>query len=354
MPRLLFQSLTRRQLLTAAALVPGLLASAALIRCRPDDGPYRVARLDLTDGAEGPDAAAVQLWYPLADEAPLPLPKTPLLLCFPGWLGRRPDNLLLARVMAGNGFSTAAVYYPAAELPQAIDFSTEEAQQAMLRRADRVVRQRAADASTILDTLATASAEPAWALSGALDLGRVGVFGYSLGGAVAAQACHQDPRISAAANLDGWHFADAAVDGVARDYMLLSDDEPLAEEAAAADPAQRRQAAFSFREFDRALENLDRNGGYLVRIAGTRHGNFRDTALGRLSWHWQDPALGPLDPERALEIIQVYLLAFFRQALMHEDQPLLKAPSTLYPEAQLRRWHKAGITPVSGSSPGAA
>lgn len=340
--------LTRRYLLAAAALAPGLLASAALVRCRPDDGPYRIASTDFAAGQAQPEAPAVQLWYPMADDG-LPLSNAPLILCFPGWGGRRPDNLRLVHALAGNGFSVAAVYYPAAEPPQDIDFSTEEAQRATLIRAERTVRRRAADATALLDTLARSSAAPV----SALDFRRVGIFGYSLGGAVAAEASRQDPRIGAAANLDGWHFAGAAADGVAKAYLLLSDDEPLAEEAAAADAAQRRQAEFSRVEFDHALANLRRNGGYLVEIAGTRHGNFSDAALRQLSWRWRNPALGELDPERALEIVRAYLLAFFRQNLMHEDQPLLKAPSTLYPEVRLRGW-PGGTIAVPGLSGQAA
>jgi len=40
-------------------------------------------------------------------------------------------------------------------------------------------------------------------LADSLDLSRVGMFGWSLGGAAGAQAMHDDPRIKAAVNMDG-------------------------------------------------------------------------------------------------------------------------------------------------------
>src|SRR5207247_8010943 len=60
---------------------------------------------------------------------------------------------------------------------------------------------RVADTRFVLTTLARLNR--AGFLAGDLDLGHVGMFGHSLGGAAAASAMLVDPRIDAGADLDG-------------------------------------------------------------------------------------------------------------------------------------------------------
>jgi predicted dienelactone hydrolase len=58
-------------------------------------------------------------------------------------------------------------------------------------------------------------------LRGALDLGAVGMFGHSDGGATTAHALHTDPRITAGANLDGTLWTPEAVAGSDRPLLLF-------------------------------------------------------------------------------------------------------------------------------------
>lgn len=62
-------------------------------------------------------------------------------------------------------------------------------------------------------------------LAGSLDLFRVGMFGWSLGGAASAQAMHDDPRIKAAVNMDGTFWGPLAQEGVNRPFLLLTGSE---------------------------------------------------------------------------------------------------------------------------------
>jgi hypothetical protein len=59
-----------------------------------------------------------------------------------------------------------------------------------------------------------------------LDQIRDGIIGYSLRGAVDAQTAWLDHHFKAALNLDGWLFADAALKGVIRPFIEISDDTP--------------------------------------------------------------------------------------------------------------------------------
>ena len=79
---------------------------------------------------------------------------------------------------------------------------------------------------------------------GRLDLDRIGVVGYSLGGAIAMQLCWLDDRLRAAVNIDGWLF-DAAPGGwIEQPFMFISDDSPAATPAdlSSPNPARRYQA----------------------------------------------------------------------------------------------------------------
>jgi len=65
------------------------------------------------------------------------------------------------------------------------------------------IAERTADVRFALDQLEILNARDADRLAGRLDLSRVAVWGHSLGGITAAQACLQDARVRACLNLDG-------------------------------------------------------------------------------------------------------------------------------------------------------
>jgi predicted dienelactone hydrolase len=61
-----------------------------------------------------------------------------------------------------------------------------------------------ADTAFVLDRLGRLNAgNPPGKFTDRLDLTQVGVFGHSLGGATAAQFCHDDPRCKAGIDIDG-------------------------------------------------------------------------------------------------------------------------------------------------------
>src|SRR5208282_1514586 len=56
-----------------------------------------------------------------------------------------------------------------------------------------------------------------------LDLNRLGIFGYSFGGAVAAQACWLDRRFKAGIDMEGSLFGEVAEDGVRQPFFFMGD-----------------------------------------------------------------------------------------------------------------------------------
>src|SRR5262249_37741438 len=141
---------------------------------------------------------------------------------------------------------------------------------------------RVADVRFVLDELGRLDEDgPGALLAGRLDLARVGVFGHSFGGAVAAEACRADPRIRCAADLDGLIFGEAARTGVGKPFLFFADDTRVPRGAgaeAAPGPARRRLSflAANARRIRVCLAGVD---GCWLTLRGTRHTNFCDNAL---------------------------------------------------------------------------
>jgi predicted dienelactone hydrolase len=192
---------------------------------------------------------------------------------------------------------------------------------------------RAADARFVLDELAVLDhggnpdAEQAplpRGLAGSLDLSRVGMFGWSLGGAASAQAMHDDPRIKAAVNMDGTFWGPLAQTGVNRPFLLLTRSEHTEQN----DPTL---ATF-----------LDASTGPKLHLAlaNSQHQSFSDgeelepelaTTLG-LPAEQVKADIGTIDPNTAVSDERAYIRAFFDKYLRGHDNHLLNGPSPRYPD----------------------
>ncbi len=160
-----------------------------------------------------------------------------------------------------------------------------------------------------------------------LDLDAVGALGWSLGGALSLQASHDEPRIKAAANLDGWLYADVADSGTHRPVLVMHGD---------AEFARRPQDSAANRELNlvgnslrwKMLARTDADW-YDLTLRHTPHLYFSDRSL-----------LEPADPQNlyprlAHDIMNAYTLEFFDKYLRHRtDAPLLSGEAS-YPDADL-------------------
>jgi pimeloyl-ACP methyl ester carboxylesterase len=285
--------------------------------------------------------------------------KFPFLLYFPGWAATAVDNIALIKEFAGAGFVVATVHYPAdlpgashwvvlrqrEELERPMDFSSARAFAETIERANRRVSDRAADAVAILDALGCPNgSEVDRKIVDQLDADRIGVFGYSLGGAVAAEACVRDNRFRAAINIDGWHFGEAIDRGVSQPYLFISDDTPLptASDLISPNPVRRFTALLNRQAHERLTSNFTRHGGHLLTLVGSRHEDFacrrRRLEIRR-----------PLRRNRisALKIVSRYARSFFSEHLRGEKSDLLDGAAAPYPQVRLQSWPRA-----SGNSPG--
>lgn len=93
------------------------------------------------------------------------------------------------------------------------------------RIAGNLVTAWSADIGFALDQLERLNAsDPAGKFTGRLDMSHVGVFGHSLGGATAAQFCHDDARCKAGIDIDGAPHGSVIREGIGKPFMFLMSD----------------------------------------------------------------------------------------------------------------------------------
>jgi predicted dienelactone hydrolase len=217
--------------------------------------------------------------------------------------------------------------------PQSTGNGVEDARQSWAYLEDPVFRIWKADARFALDRLEALHRGPG-PFQGRLDLGRVGAFGWSFGGALAVQLSKDDPRVIAAVNHDGQLFDDVRQAGTARPVMLMHhgiDDAMLYREK---DRGMVRELMAETASWDSTARVASTADWYSVTIAATDHGHFSDLVL-----FLKQPE-GHTAPKRAHEIINAYTLGFFDRYLRGRPAEILTAGTPPFPEASLTAWKR--------------
>lgn len=200
----------------------------------------------------------------------------------------------------------------------------------------------AGDLRFMLDQIERLDRDPKSVFSERLDLGKVGAFGHSFGGAASIQAGLQDQRINAVLNLDGSPFGVLSKTGLPKPLMVLKEDVSPKYWTAPRDEKDKAKQA----EVGEELSSLYLKGrpGYRVEITDAKHMTFCDMAVLPA---WADfgrrfGADNAADAEMTLSLIRDYVRAFFDKFLLGSASPLLdRAPG------------KYGISTLSRTKQGA-
>jgi predicted dienelactone hydrolase len=175
------------------------------------------------------------------------------------------------------------------------------------------------DTKLVLDRLSgVPKTSAAGRLASRLDLGRVGVFGHSMGGVTAGEFCLDDRRCRAGLNLDGIPQYGTMIDRrLSEPFLMVYSARPG--RTGASDAIYRRAASPYVR----------------CDVRDTLHLDFSDMVL------WDGPlrtggALGTLPPLRAVEITRTIVREYFDQELLGKRSPLLSGKTKL-PEVTCSR-----------------
>ncbi len=266
----------------------------------------------------------------------------PVLLFNPGWNGRRTSNTYLIEDLASHGFTVAAIDHPYNSEPvvfpdgrvvlpssaYSMDFSKHSLEEILANGNDELIRQTA-DTRFVLDRMQAMNSDPGSPFYKRLDTQHAGALGFSMGGAVAAQACLSDPRIRAALDLDGSLFGPVREEGLPKPFMFILEDVTYRtpEEIARLPHGEQVDAALDIS--DDAM--FRKYGGYRVYLHGATHVSFTDKAI--FSPYRSLSGAGTIRPRRQFLIVRQYALAFFEKTLQEKNPLLLEQQPGPFPEA---------------------
>lgn len=161
-------------------------------------------------------------------------------------------------------------------------------------------------------------------LGAALDLRRIGMFGWSKGGTATALVMNTDRRVRAGLSFDGPMESQPPVTGLDRPFMLMTAEfTRVAEPAVAQFWSQLRGWRLNV-QAEGALHGAYCDHQWLIPQLATITG-MSDEDLA--SW------IGALNPARAVRIQQAYPLAFFDLHLRNRGH-LLNGPNPAFPEVR--------------------
>lgn len=241
-------------------------------------------------------------------------------------------------VMIDHTYDASAVEFPGGRvektvLPEEFAKADKAGKAQVTALLKKTLAVRVADTRFVLDQLGQLPGR----LRGALDLDSVGMFGQSAGGFTAAQTMHDDPRIKAAANLDGVmgytqrdddpaNPSSVGTDGVNRPLLLMGKE------------GNNHHTVASWGAVWQHSKGWLRD----LTLTGSEHASYTDiqseipqlaSPLG-LSAQTVAANIGTVEPKHSVASQEACTAAFFDRWLRGQDRHLLDGPSARLPEVR--------------------
>ena len=257
----------------------------------------------------------------------------PVIIMQPGMGPAAPDYTVYAENLASHGYvvvginpaySSNLIVFPDGRVVRRTDegvIPENAGADDIDKDAARIGKVWSDDDIFVMDQLQRLNENAASRFHNTLDLGHIGLFGHSFGGATAARVCKTDPRCKAGADLDGTLFSYQAEDTLTVPFMFMASED-------CGSDCETMREVFAASDSD----------AYFLMLRGARHFNFSDlplrlSPLARLLFRVPG-IIGSIRPQRGLTITNTYLLAFFDEYLKGDDTGLLNGTSPAFPEVE--------------------
>jgi acetyl esterase/lipase len=251
----------------------------------------------------------------------------PVVIYSHGWGGFRSIALNQIEHLVSNGYiviapdhtyAAVATVFDDGEIAymddQALPNVAEVGESAYQEAATALVATLSADHITILDALEEGETGPFGAVSGGVDLNRIGIYGHSAGGGAAVKTCLEDERCGAVLGLDPW------VEPLTERDLQLTMTRPA---------LYMRSDGWVDTKNDALLSGVAARGDsitYWLGVQGAGHNDFLMTPL--LSPIAARFGLkGPIPAGRVIPIIDNYLVGFFDVFLLGTGSAALDSVS---------------------------
>jgi predicted dienelactone hydrolase len=194
-----------------------------------------------------------------------------------------------------------------------------------------------ADLKFVLDQLPELNAnDPTGRFKGRFDMQNVGVAGHSLGGATAAQFCHEDSRCRAGIDIDGMAFGNVIQDGLHQPFFFLMSDHSREESGSESQMVERN--------IESIYDHVPEGKRWGMTIIGANHFTFSDQMFTKspilMFFLRRAGVMGSLEKRRGLAITGACVYTFFDVYLKGAPAEEMNSLPSLYPEL------KMGITPA--------
>jgi predicted dienelactone hydrolase len=199
-----------------------------------------------------------------------------------------------------------------------------------------------ADTKFVLDQLQDLNAnDPTGRLKGKFDMQMVGIAGHSLGGATAAQFCHDDPRCKAGIDIDGMPFGSVIQEGLHQPFFFLMSDHSREESGSESQTVERN--------IESIYGHVPEGKRWGMTIMGANHFTFSDQMFTKSPimtfFLRRAGVMGSLEKRRGLAITSACVHTFFDVYLKGAHSDEMSSLPALYPEL------KMGITTAFPQQP---
>jgi platelet-activating factor acetylhydrolase isoform II len=187
------------------------------------------------------------------------------------------------------------------------------------------------DLKFVLDQLLELNAnDPTGRFKGKFDMRKVGIAGHSLGGATAAQFCHDDSRCAAGIDIDGMPFGKVIQEGIHRPFFFLMSD-------------HSRESGSEPQTVERNIESIyDRvpeGKRWGMTMMGANHFTFSDQMFTKspilMFFLRRAGVMGSLEKRRGLAITGACVHTFFDVYLKGAPVEEMNNLPDLYPELKI-------------------